>query len=64
MKVDLNIISHAVLDDKIFFTKGEKKEVKNQLGGPDSFASTIFPVLSIKGRCITTVGIDFPKEYL
>ncbi len=64
MKVDLNIISHAVLDDKIFFTKGEKKEVKNQLGGPVSFASTIFPVLSIKGRCITTVGIDFPKEYL
>ena len=64
MKVDLNIISHAVLDDKIFFTKGEKKEVKNQLGGPVSFASTIFPVLSIKGRCITTVGKDFPKEYL
>jgi sugar/nucleoside kinase (ribokinase family) len=64
VKVDLNIISHAVLDDKIFFTETAKKEVKNQLGGPVSFASTIFPVLSIKGRCITTVGRDFPKEYL
>ncbi len=64
MNVDLNIISHAVLDDKIFFTKDEKKEVKSQLGGPVSFASTIFPVLSTKGRCITTVGRDFPKEYL
>ncbi|MCK4972370.1 MAG: hypothetical protein KAS52_03560 [Candidatus Heimdallarchaeota archaeon] len=64
MKVDLNIISHAVLDDKIFFTKDDKKEVKNQLGGPVSFASTIFPVLSTKGRCITTVGRDFPKEHL
>lgn len=64
MDVDINIISHAVLDDKIFFTNDEKKEVKNQLGGPVSFASTIFPVLSIKGRCITTVGKDFPKEHL
>ncbi len=64
MKVDLNIISHAVLDDKMFFTETGKKEVKNQLGGPVSFASTIFPVLSIKGRCITTIGRDFPKEYL
>ncbi len=64
MKVDLNIISHAVLDDKIFITKDKNKEVKNQLGGPVSFASTIFPVSSIKGRCITTVGRDFPKEYL
>jgi sugar/nucleoside kinase (ribokinase family) len=64
VNVDLNIISHAVLDNKIFFTKDDKKEVKNQLGGPVSFASTIFPVLSIKGRCITTVGRDFPKEHL
>jgi len=64
VKVDLNIISHTVLDDKIFFTKDEKKEVKNQLGGPVSFASTIFPVLSVKGRCITSVGSDFPREHL
>jgi len=64
VKVDLNIISHTVLDDKTFFTEDEKKEVKNQLGGPVSFASTIFPVLSIKGRCITTIGRDFPKEHL
>ncbi|MCK5408989.1 MAG: hypothetical protein KAJ30_01885, partial [Candidatus Heimdallarchaeota archaeon] len=64
VKVDLNIISHVVLDDKIFFTKDEEKEVKNQLGGPVSFASTIFPVLSIKGRCMTTLGRDFPKVYL
>ncbi|MBY9001462.1 MAG: hypothetical protein KGD64_11130 [Candidatus Heimdallarchaeota archaeon] len=64
MKVDLNILSHVALDDKIFFTENDEKQIKNQLGGPVSYASIVFPILSVNGRCITTFGKDIPEKYL
>lgn len=63
MSSDLNIISHIALDDKIFFTEKKERKVMNQLGGPVSYASCVLPILPIKGRCITSIGKDFPKEY-
>ncbi|MHA2357956.1 MAG: PfkB family carbohydrate kinase [Candidatus Heimdallarchaeaceae archaeon] len=63
MTVDLNILSHVVLDNKIFFTEYPPKKIDSQLGGPASYASMVIPLLPIKAQCITSVGEDFPEGY-
>ncbi|MHA1223853.1 MAG: PfkB family carbohydrate kinase [Candidatus Heimdallarchaeaceae archaeon] len=63
MKTDLNIISHIVLDDKIFIEGKKKRELKSQLGGPPAFASMAFIDQEVNVQIISSVGKDFPKSY-
>ena len=64
MKVDLNIISHIVLDDKIFYTDRPPRRVNEQLGGPAAYGSMVIPLLQSNTQCITSIGKDFPEGYL
>ncbi|NPD87460.1 MAG: hypothetical protein HGN29_01970 [Asgard group archaeon] len=64
MKADLNIISHIVLDDKIFYTEHPPRKITEQLGGPVAYASMVIPLLQASTQCITSIGKDFPEEYL
>ena len=63
MLVDLNIISHLVLDDKEFINLGPPRKEISILGGPPAFATMVIPLLSLKTRIITAVGNDFPEAY-
>jgi hypothetical protein len=64
VKVDLNIISHVVLDDKIFYTEQPPRKITEQLGGPAAYASMVIPLLQANTQCITSIGKDFPEGYL
>ena len=63
VKTDLNIISHIVLDDKIFYTEHPPRKITEQLGGPAAYSSMVIPLLQAKTQCITSVGRDFPEGY-
>ena len=64
VKVDLNIISHIVLDDKNFYTEQPPRKITEQLGGPAAYASMVIPLLQTNTQCITSIGRDFPEGYL
>jgi sugar/nucleoside kinase (ribokinase family) len=64
VKVDLNIISHIVLDDKVFYTEQPPRKITKQLGGPAAYASMVIPLLQSNTQCITSIGKDFPEGYL
>jgi sugar/nucleoside kinase (ribokinase family) len=64
VKVDLNIISHIVLDDKIFYSEQPPRKIEEQLGGPAAYASMVIPLFQSDTQCITSVGRDFPEGYL
>ncbi|MCG3215858.1 MAG: hypothetical protein KAS63_04045 [Candidatus Heimdallarchaeota archaeon] len=64
MNIDLNIISHVALDDKVFYSEQTSRKVSSDLGGPISFATMIIPLINKKIVGITSFGKDFPKEHL
>ena len=64
MKADLNIASHVVLDDKVFYSETPVRRINSQLGGPAAYASMVIPLLPIKAQCITSIGDDFPEGYM
>jgi len=64
VRVDLNIISHIVLDDKVFYTEHPPRKITEQLGGPAAYASMVIPLLQSNTQCITSIGKDFPEGYL
>lgn len=64
MNIDLNVISHIVLDDKVFYSEEPIKTIKEVLGGPVSFASMVVPLLSKQVVGITAIGQNFPKKFI
>ncbi len=64
MKVDLNIASHIVLDDKVFYSETPVRRINSQLGGPAAYASMVIPLFPVRAQCITSIGDDFPEGYL
>ena len=64
VNIDLNIISHIVLDDKVFYTNEPVTKIKEELGGPVSYASMVVPLLTKQVTGITSIGQNFPKRYI
>lgn len=64
MKADLNIVSHIVLDDKIFQSIGPEKKTYSELGGPAAYSTMAVPVIDAKTRIITAIGKDFPEAFI
>ncbi len=61
--VNLTVMSHVVVDDKCFYLN-DTYYLPNQLGGPISFSSLATEQLKISTRCITSFGLDLPKDHL
>ena len=64
MNIDLNIVSHIVLDDKVFYTTDSITSIQEELGGPVSYASMVVPLMSRKVTGITSIGQNFPEKYI
>ena len=64
MKADLNIVSHIVLDDKMFHSLGPEKISYSELGGPAAYSTMAVPVINAKTRIITAIGKDFPEAFI
>lgn len=64
MKAELNIISHIVLDDKLFQSIGPPRETFSELGGPAAYSTMAIPAINAKTRLITAIGKDFPEAFI
>ena len=64
MKTDLNIVSHVVLDDKMFHSIGPERISYSELGGPAAYSTMALPVIKTKTRIITAIGKDFPEAFI
>ncbi|UJG44702.1 MAG: PfkB family carbohydrate kinase [Candidatus Heimdallarchaeum endolithica] len=60
MNHKITLISHLVLDDKIFFKEDKVKEEYNQLGGPATYGLLVRPFIKQKIKLLTSCSKDFP----